>query len=115
MLRENTERNYLITAVRHYCLNRLNSLSVEERVRRECLLEERTSEANWQQTEHDATVLQKTIESLEPPVCRNIVLMHYRDRLKFHEVAERLGISETMVYRYLRQAMKQLREQLKER
>jgi RNA polymerase sigma factor (sigma-70 family) len=93
VLREDTARNYLLTAVRHYCLNRLNSLSVEERLRRECLLEERTSETNWQQTEHDASRLHKAIEILEPPTCRNIVQMHYRDRLKFHEVAELLNIS----------------------
>jgi RNA polymerase sigma factor (sigma-70 family) len=114
-LEEDTARSYLITAVRHDCLNRLANLSVKQRVMRECLLEERTSDTDWQQTEREIAILQEAIDDLEPPVCRDIIKMHYWSQMKFREVAQRLGISETMVYRYLKQAMKQLRNQLKER
>ena len=39
--------------------------------------------------------------------------MHYHGKHTFKEIAQMMGISETAVYKHLRHAMKQLREQLK--
>jgi RNA polymerase sigma-70 factor (ECF subfamily) len=47
-------------------------------------------------------------------VCREIIEMHFRQGMKFREIAQKLGISETAVYKHLRQAMASLRSKLKD-
>ena len=54
------------------------------------------------------------IERLAPPICRGIVLMHYRDGLTFKQIAAHYHVSETTIYKHLRDAMSQLRLTLKQ-
>ena len=48
-----------------------------------------------------------------PPVCRKVIEMHFKDGLTFREISIQLGVSETTVYKYLRNALQQLRTHLK--
>ena len=56
--------------------------------------------------------LLKGINQLEPPVCHDIIIQHFRDGVTFKEIANRLGVSETTVYKHLRRALHQLRTHL---
>jgi RNA polymerase sigma-70 factor (ECF subfamily) len=45
-------------------------------------------------------------------VCEQVVRLHFEQGMTFREIALQLGTSETTVYKYLRRAMKQLRQHL---
>ena len=63
-------------------------------------------------SEEKIATLNAGISLLQPPVRKKIIEMHFKQGLKFREIAAKLGISETAVYNHLRQAMASLRSQL---
>ena len=63
-------------------------------------------------SEEKIATLNAGISHLQPPVRKKIIEMHFKQGLKFREIAAKLGISETAVYKHLRQAMASLRSQL---
>ena len=113
-LREETAESYLITSVRNRCLNIIRNRQIQQRVERLYLLDLDTSVISMGILEDEMKLLQKGINQLEPPVCKDVILQHFRDGITFKEIATRLGVSETTVYKYLRRALSQLRTQLKE-
>ena len=48
------------------------------------------------------------------PKCRAVLILHRRDGLTYDEVGERIGISASMVKKYLAQGLKHCREQLQD-
>ena len=113
-LKEETVESYLITSVRNRCLNIIRSRQIQQRVERLYLLDLDTSVISMEVLEDEIKLLQKGVDRLEPPVCKDVVLQHFRDGITFKEIATHLGVSETTVYKYLRRALSQLRTQLKE-
>ena len=112
-LREETAETYLLTCVRNRCLNVIRSRQIQERVQHLYLLDLETTILPTDRLNEELKALYKGIELLEPPVCRNIVMLHFRDGITFKDIAIRLGVSETTVYKHLRRALSQLRTQLK--
>ena len=112
-LREDTAESYLLTSVRNRCLNVIRSRQIQERVEHLYLLDLDTTITPTQRLEEELETLYKGIDQLEPPVCRDIIMQHFRDGITFKEIASRLGVSETTVYKHLRRALNQLRTQLK--
>ena len=112
-LREDTAESYLLTSVRNRCLNVIRSRQIQERVEHLYLLDLDTTITPTQRLEEELEALYKGIDQLEPPVCRDIIMQHFRDGITFKEIANRLGVSEATVYKHLRRALNQLRTQLK--
>ena len=112
-LREDTAESYLLTSVRNRCLNVIRSRQILERVEHLYLLDLDTTITPTQRLEEELEALYKGIDLLEPPVCRDIIMQHFRDGITFKEIANSLGVSETTVYKHLRRALNQLRTQLK--
>ena len=112
-LREETAESYLLTSVRNRCLNVIRSRQIQERVEHLYLLDLDTNITPTERLEEELEALYKGIDQLEPPVCRDIIMQHFRDGITFKEIANRLGVSETTVYKHLRRALNQLRTQLK--
>ncbi len=112
-LREDTAESYLLTSVRNRCLNVIRSRQIQERVEHLYLLDLDTNITPTERLEEELESLYKGIDQLEPPVCRDIIMQHFRDGITFKEIANRLGVSETTVYKHLRRALNQLRTQLK--
>ena len=112
-LREDTAESYLLTSVRNRCLNVIRSRQIQERVEHFYLLDLDTTITPTERLEEELEALYKGIDQLEPPVCRDIIMQHFRDGITFKEIANRLGVSETTVYKHLRRALNQLRTQLK--
>ena len=112
-LREETAEHYLLTSVRNRCLNVIRSRQIQERVEHLYLLDLDTTITPTERLEEELEALYKGIDQLEPPVCRDIIMQHFRDGITFKEIANRLGVSETTVYKHLRRALNQLRTQLK--
>ena len=112
-LREETAESYLLTSVRNRCLNVIRSRQIQERVEHLYLLDLDTNITPTERLAEELEALYKGIDQLEPPVCRDIIMQHFRDGITFKEIANRLGVSETTVYKHLRRALNQLRTQLK--
>ena len=112
-LREDTAESYLLTSVRNRCLNVIRSRQIQERVEHLYLLDLDTNITPAERFEEELEALYKGIDQLEPPVCRDIIMQHFRDGITFKEIANSLGVSETTVYKHLRRALNQLRTQLK--
>ena len=101
---KNKAEAFLLSCVRNSCLNVMRSRSVREQAMRLYLPEEST-----EGLEERVQALQGGLKGLKPPICRDIVLMHYRDGMTFKEIAAHFNVSETTIYKHLRDAMKQLR------
>ena len=112
-LEEETAGSYLLTSVRNRCLNVIRSRQRHERIERLYLLDLDTTVIPTERLEEELRVLYKGIDLLKPPVCRDIIIQHFRDGVTFKEIASRMGVSETTVYKYLRSALSQLRTHLK--
>ena len=112
-LEEETAGSYLLTSVRNQCLNVINSRQRHERIERLYLLDLDTTVTPTERLEEELKALYKGIDLLKPPVCRDIIIQHFRDGVTFKEIASRMGVSETTVYKYLRSALSQLRTHLK--
>ena len=111
-IKEETAEAYLLTCVRNRCLNVIRSRQIQERVERLYLLDLDTTIIPTERLEEELMTLYKGIDQLEPSVCRDIILQHFRDGVTFKEIARRMGVSETTVYKHLRRALSQLRTQL---
>lgn len=111
-LKEESAERFLLTSVRNRCLNVIRNMRIQDRAKRLLLLDEEAEDTSAEQLETDTLHLLDGMEHLHPPVCREILLMHFRDGMKFREIAERLGVSETTVYKHLRNALNQLRNHM---
>ncbi|MBR1800073.1 MAG: sigma-70 family RNA polymerase sigma factor [Bacteroidaceae bacterium] len=104
--------SYLLAAVRNRCLNVMRNRTIQQRIQRRYLLEQELEGKSAERLCEEARLLQRGIEGLEPPVCRKVIHLHFEEGRTFREIATELGTSETTVYKYLRRAMKQLRQHL---
>ena len=112
-LREDTAQSYLLTSVRNRCMNVIRSRQIQERVEHLYLLDLDTTITPTERLEEELRALRIGIDLLEPPVCRDIIMQHFRDGMTFKEIACRLGVSETTIYKHLHRALSQLRTHLK--
>ena len=102
---------FLLSCVRNGCLNVMRSHDSRERAMRDFPIDEE-SPNDSEAFEKEVMALQNGISSLTPPICREIILLHYRNGLTFKEIATRLQVSETTIYKHLRNALNQLRQTL---
>jgi RNA polymerase sigma factor (sigma-70 family) len=66
--------------------------------------------------EAETLALQDRLESVLrqlSPTCRAVLILHRREGMTYDEIAERIGISPSMVKKYLSQGLQHCREQLK--
>ena len=112
-LRAETAEAFLMTSVRNRCLNLIRNRQIQERIERLYLLDLETTILNERQLREEMEGLREAIRLLQPPVCRDIVLRHFRDGMTFSDIARQLQVSETTVYKHLRRALESLRVQLK--
>lgn len=111
-LHEETAEAYLLTCVRNRCLNVMRNRRIQEQVSRLYLLDLDTTILPMDKFNEELKALNKGIEQLEPPICRYIIKQHFQDGITFKEIASRLSVSETTVYKHLRRALSQLHTHL---
>lgn len=123
-LREDTAESYLLTSVRNRCLNVIRKRQIQEQIEHLYLLDLDTTITPTEglrvgelcsgiRIEEELKALYQGINQLEPPVCRDIIIQHFSDGMTFKEIAHRMSVSETTVYKHLRRALSQLRTHLK--
>ena len=104
---------FLLSCVRNACLNVMRSQGTRERAMRDFPINDEDP-GDSEAFESEIKALQDGISHLTPPICREIILLHYNDGLTFREIATRLQVSETTIYKHLRNALNQLRLTIKD-
>lgn len=99
---------YVRSCVRFECLNRLKRMKLQERLSRALPLEDSELDREIDE-EEQYSQYQQFIQTELTPQTRRIFMMHYGERLKYREIAARVGISEAAVYKHLSQAIKKLK------
>ena len=113
LLNEATAGAFLLSCVRNRCLNEIRKRKTHERVKQVLMLDEDLENPTPEELEAEIKALHVGIADLFPPICREIILLHFAEGLTFREIAERMGVSETTIYKHLRSALNQLRQTLK--
>ena len=85
-LKEETAESYLLTSVRNRCLNVMRNRQIQERVERLYLLDLDTTITPTEKFEEELKALYKGIDQLEPPVCRDVIVQHFRDGITFRRL-----------------------------
>ena len=112
-LNEDTAQSYLLLSVRNRCLNVIRNRKIHEQVHQYLLPVDEVEQASPENLEHEIEVLKAGINELFPPICQEVIRLHFTDGLSFREIAKRMGMSETTIYKHLRNALDQLRQTLK--
>ena len=112
-LHEATAQAFLLSCVRNQCLNVMRDRKIDKRARGLLMLENEVASQEAEDIEAKISTLHQGIAKLAPPACREVIVLHYRYGLTFREIAQRLNVSETTVYKHLNNALDQLRLTLK--
>ena len=111
-----------VVTVRNRCLTLLKQRTVRQRIESQLSLD---TDTDTSQTERQIVSridreqdhldqVNDFIDSSLTPQTRRILLMHYRERKKYREIAAELDISETAVYKHLAKAIKQLKKKFRQ-
>jgi RNA polymerase sigma-70 factor (ECF subfamily) len=112
-LQEATAQSYLLLSVRNRCMNVIRNRNIHEQVHRYLLSTSELEDTSPENLEHEIEVLKTGVNELFPPICREVIHLHFAEDLTFREIAVRLDVSETTIYKHLRNALDQLRQTLK--
>lgn len=112
-LHEGTAQSYLLLSVRNRCMNVIRNHKIHQQVHQYLLLHDELEQTSPEDLEHEIEVLKAGINELFPPICREVIHLHFTEGVSFREIAERLNVSETTIYKHLRNALDQLRQTLK--
>lgn len=112
-LKEETAQSYLLLSVRNQCMNVIRNRKIHQQVHHYLLLTDELEQTSPEKLEREIEVLREGINKLFPPICQEVIRLHFTDGMPFREIAKRLGVSETTIYKHLRNALDQLRQTLK--
>ena len=112
-LHEDTAHSYLLLSVRNRCLNAIRNRKIHEQVHQYLLPVDEVEQTSPEDLERKIDMLKLGINELFPPICQEIIRLHFTEGLTFREIAKRMGVSETTIYKHLRNALDQLRQTLK--
>ena len=100
--------SYLLMSVRNRCLNLIEHKSVRAKFEQAYTIEMKSQS----QTDDEDQLKQLMVyaeQHLSPKTLR-VFRMRHLQGMKYQEIADQLGISRVMVYKYLSQAMEIIRE-----
>ena len=104
---------YLLLCVRNRCLDAIRHLSVKEKVMRHIALTTPDSTtAQDEACEHRLEIIRDCVENELTPAERRVFELRFSTGLKYREIAERLNISETAVYRNLSRALTKIKNRV---
>jgi RNA polymerase sigma-70 factor (ECF subfamily) len=109
-------KSYLYRAVHNHCLNRIKHLKIREEYQQYATSYYESSYESVTQSVMKNELERKIEEAIEklPEQCRLIFRLSRFEELKYHEIAEQLGISPKTVENQVGKALKILRAELAE-
>ncbi len=105
---------YLYKAVRHRCLNRIRDLDIRRRVMNSYFIGLDEYDVEGYPDEQMLAEIAKIINRDLPSKCRQVIELRFNQGLKFDDIADEMGISQTAVFKHLRHALSIIRENIKE-
>lgn len=109
-----TARAYLMTALRNRCLNVLRNRTIYQRLQGLYLLDSQIDDDTDNMEERISLVRHILDEDLDD-TSRRVLTQRYARKLSYAEIAKLEGISETAVYKRIRQALDSLKEKITEK
>jgi RNA polymerase sigma-70 factor, ECF subfamily len=108
-------KSYLFGSVKNMCLNHIKHQKIVKHFEKEALLNPE-NEADYSKFYLEIDLQKRIEDSIAslPPRRREIFLLNREQGLKYREIADQLGISIKTVETQMGQALKDLREKLKE-
>lgn len=103
---------YLLSSVRNRALNKIRDEAIHERIKHLYFIEIADYEAEEWPDEETITRIYQIIKENLTPQCRRVMELRFMDGLVFSQVAKTLGVSETAVYKQVRQALVIIRKHL---
>lgn len=104
---------YLLSAVRNRSLNLIRDKEIHQRILHLHFSNDSEYEAEDWPDESALREIYKTIEEELTPMSRRVMGMRFREGMTFSRIAEEIGVSETAVYRQVRQALMIIRKNLR--
>ena len=101
--------NYLTMIIRNLCIDRIRSMKLRERIEHKLSL----YESSQTLTENNLECIMEMIDFAERTFTKQtwrVFQLRFDEGLRYKEIAERLSISETAVYKHLAEALKKLKE-----
>ena len=100
---------YLLTAVRHACLNRIRQMQLHDKVKNLLpVYDETDQQAIEKRLEWFDDISSFVDEQLKEPH-RSIFHLRFDDDLTIGEIAKRLGLNPNTTYKYLMQSIQRIR------
>ena len=106
--KENPE-GYLTVTLRNQCKDRIRRMTLHERIERRLSLSEPSQTPMASEREMAAEMIDYA-ERTFPKQTWRVFQLRFDEGLKYREIAERLCISEVVVYKHLAGALKKLKE-----
>lgn len=104
--------NYLLKTVRNRCLNHIRDCEIHQRiVNRYFIGDDEYDSEDWPD-EETISRIQESIRTDISKQGRRIVELRFVEGKQFSKIASEMGISETAVYRHLRQALILIRQKI---
>lgn len=103
-----TLQSFLLTSVRHRCINLL-----VHKQKGQAVITDLQTENDNQSEQEQLDTLHRYIDEHMPEMTRSILRLRYQQGLKYREIAEALQISEVTVYNHLSQSLKELKDYFK--
>lgn len=103
--------NYLLSAVRNRCLNHIRDCDIHQRINSGLLLEDEEYE-NDVFDEEIFNDINNIIASELPAQSQKIIKLRFETGLKVTEIADIMNVSESAIYKSLRQALSTIRKKL---
>ena len=102
-----TLQSFLLTSVRHRCIN----LLVHKQKEQAAIVDLQIEDGQTEQEQLDT--LHRYIDEHMPEMTQKILRLRYQQGLKYREIAEALQVSEVTVYNHLSQSLKELKDYFK--
>ena len=103
------EESYLMATIRNLCIDRIHRLTLREKVERRLTLSDPCMTAIDSERERITEMIDYAERAL-PKQTWCVFQLRFDEGLRYQEIAERLGISERVVYKHLAKSLTKLKE-----
>lgn len=118
VLREESQRTFLLTCVRNHCLNLIAQRQRHREAEKQLSLSSPSSDSDlWQGKTDDelATMVRQYIDERLTPQTARIIRMRYDDEQSYKDISGQLGISLSAVNKHIVQGLRKIRHHLSNR